>query len=100
MQSDLAFHTRFCIINFCRRTHFKEIDSFQSNNSLDSTKLWACGEDKIKVTQAMIYVFGMIENILGKGENACYQHFLLFPTKFSKRGFLRVVKTLGWVVKG
>ena len=27
-----------------------------------------------------------IENIVGKGENAGYQHFLLFPTMFSTRG--------------
>ena len=26
-------------------------------------------------------VFGMVENIVGKGENAGYQHFLLFPQK-------------------
>ena len=29
-------------------------------------------------------VLGMVENILGKGENAGYQHFLLFPKCFKK----------------
>ena len=35
----------------------------------------------------------MVENILGKGENAGYQHFLLFPKCFQKPsslGFLKV----------
>ena len=31
----------------------------------------------------MIFVFDRVENIVGKGENAGYQHFLLFPTMFS-----------------
>ena len=32
----------------------------------------------------MISVSGLIENIVGKGENAGYQHFLLFPQCFQK----------------
>ena len=32
----------------------------------------------------MIFVFDGIENIVGKGENAGYQHFLLFPRCFQK----------------
>ena len=30
-------------------------------------------------------VFGRVENIVGKGENVGYQHFLLFPQYFQKR---------------
>ena len=41
----------------------------------------------MNATQKLKYVLGRVENILGKGENAGYQHFLLFPTMFSK-GFL------------
>ena len=37
--------------------------------------------------------FGRIENIVGRGENAGYEHFLLFPTMFSKAFFLSVVKS-------
>ena len=37
----------------------------------------------------MIYVFDRAENIVGKGENAGYQHFLLFPTMFSKAFFFK-----------
>ena len=47
----------------------------------------------------MIYVFDGAENIVGKGENAGYQHFLLFPTMFSKGLVLRGVKSWDCVVK-
>ena len=30
----------------------------------------------------MIFIFDRVENIVGKGENAGYQHFLLFPQCF------------------
>ena len=32
----------------------------------------------------MIFVFERVENIEGNGENAGYQHFLLFPKCFQK----------------
>ena len=34
-----------------------------------------------------ISVFHRVENIVGKGENAGYQHFLLFPQCFEKAPF-------------
>ena len=34
----------------------------------------------------IISVFDRVENIVGKGENASYQHFLLFP-RFEKVSF-------------
>ena len=37
-----------------------------------------------KGTQKLKFVFGWVESILGKGENAGYQHFLLFPKCFQK----------------
>ena len=39
-------------------------------------------EDKINVTEQLKLVLGRTENIVGKGENAGYQHFLLFPQSF------------------
>ena len=33
----------------------------------------------------MKYILEKVENIVGKGENAGNQHFLLFPTMFSER---------------
>ena len=47
----------------------------------------------------MIFVLDRVENIVGKGENAGYQHFLLFPQCFQKASFLGVVKSRDCVVK-
>ena len=38
----------------------------------------------MKVAKIMIFVFDRVGNILGKGKNADYQHFLLFPQCFPK----------------
>ena len=57
------------------------------------TKLKALADDKINATETLKLVLGRIENVLGKGENAGYQHFLLFPKCFQKAFFLRVVKS-------
>ena len=35
----------------------------------------------------IISVFGSVENIVRKGENAGYKHFLLFPQCFEKASF-------------
>ena len=43
---------------------------------------------------------GWLENIVGKGENAGNQHFLLFPQFFQKASFLRDVKSWDCMVKG
>ena len=40
------------------------------------------------------------ENIEGKGDNADYQHFLLFPNGFQKAVFLWVFITWDCMVKG
>ena len=47
----------------------------------------AFADDIIKVPVKMEFVLDTVENIVGKGENAGYQHFLLshniFKTSFS-----------------
>ena len=45
-----------------------------------------------KVTEKLKFVFGRVENIVGKGENAGYQHFLVFPQCFLKVSFSRSLK--------
>ena len=42
----------------------------------DQSKLEGSADDKMNVTQKLKFIS---ENILGRGENAGYQHFLLFP---------------------
>ena len=39
----------------------------------------ALADDKMNVTENLKFDFGRVEKIVGKGENAGYQHFLLFP---------------------
>ena len=48
-------------------------------------------DDKLNVTEKTKVVFEMLENIVGKGENAGYQDLLLFPV-FSKCLFFKAVK--------
>ena len=53
-----------------------------------ATKFWtglnSFADNKLNVTLIMISVVDRVENIVGKGENAGYQHFLLFPQCFQK----------------
>ena len=51
---------------------------------LGLSKLKAFADDKLNVTQNAKVVYHRIENIVGKEENAGYQHFLLFPQCFQK----------------
>ena len=59
-------------------------------NSLPNDKVWnlskmkAFADDKINVTKNLKFVLIRVENIVGKGENADYWHFLLFPQYFQK----------------
>ena len=75
--------------------------SLQNDEILDWSKLKAFADDKLKCeNQKLKFDMGRVENIVGKGENGGYQHFLLFPTMFSKGLFFRVVKRRDCVVKG
>ena len=54
---------------------------------LDWFKLKAFADDKTNETEKVNFVVGRVENIVGKGENAGYRHFLLFPQCFQKSSF-------------
>ena len=41
-------------------------------------KALSLADNKISVTQKLKFVMRQVENILGKRENAGFQHFLLF----------------------
>ena len=58
---------------------------------LDLSKLKAFADDKINVTKQKFFL-GLVGNIVGKGENAGYQNFLLFPQCFQKKSFSRSLK--------
>ena len=61
---------------------------------LDVTKLETFADNKINAAQVMISVFDRVENMVGKGENDGYQHFLLFPQCFLKASFLGSLKVV------
>ena len=54
-------------------------------------------DDKITMTEKLTFFFGggRVENIVGIGENAGYQHFLLFPQCFQKVSCTGVLKGRG-----
>ena len=69
------------------------LNLFPDNKSLDWSRLKAFADNKLTVTQDIKVISHKIENIVGKEENAGYQHFLLFPQYFQKFFFLHCVKS-------
>ena len=52
----------------------------------------AFADNNLNVNQKFKFALGRVKNIVGKGENAGYQHFLLFPQCFQKAIFLGSLK--------
>ena len=71
-----------------------------NNKTPDWFELKTFADNKVEIAKMMIFVFDGVENIVGKGENAGYQHFLPFPQCFQKAFLLGVVKSRDCVVKG
>ena len=69
------------------------LNSLPNDKILDWSKLIAFADNKTNVTEKLKFVLGRVENIVGKGENAGYQHLLPFSTMFSNGFFLKVVKS-------
>ena len=64
-----------------------------NDKNVDLSKLKAFADDNLNVAEMMGFVFDREENIVGKRENAGYQHFLLSPQCFpnaSTSGSLKV----------
>ena len=55
------------------------INSLPNNKILGQSKMKDFADDNISVSQKLNFVLERVENIVGKGENAGNQHFLLFP---------------------
>ena len=55
----------------------------QRTKTFALTRLEVFADDKLQIVEIMISVFDRVEN-MGKGENAGYQYFLLFPQCFPK----------------
>ena len=79
---------------------FIDLHGFKSvvnHKILDMSKFKTFADDNM--ARIPKFVFQRIENILEKGENAVYQHFLFFPTLFSKLFFPGDVKNRDHAVK-
>ena len=66
------------------------INSLPNDRIVDFLKLKAFADNKITATQKLKFALGRVQNIVGKGENAGYQHFHLFPQCFQKATLLNV----------
>ena len=65
---------------FCFPRH--QLTLLLNGKFLDCSKLKAFADDKSNLAKRLKFDLGRVENISGKGENAGYQHFLLFPQCF------------------
>ena len=63
------------------------------NKMLALSKLKVFADDKLIVIQNSKVFFNRVENIVGTGENAGYQHFFFFPQYFQKAIFSRHQKS-------
>ena len=70
------------------------INTLPNNKTLDWFKLKAFSDDKINLAEKLKFVMGRVQNIVGKGENAGYQHFLLFPQCFLKASCTGLLKVM------
>ena len=74
-------------------TNLKRVPHIPNNIILDWSKAFTDHILVIKILKMMIFVFDKVEITVGKGENAGYQHFLLFTQCFQKAfysGWLKV----------
>ena len=68
------------------------VNPLPDDKILDWSKLKQSADDIFEFDVNSRKFFKLVENTMGKGEIACYEQFLLFPTVFSKGLFSRGVK--------
>ena len=67
--------------------HFSSFNFLPNDKILDWSKFKAPAYDNLYVAEMTTNVFDKVENVVGRGENAGIQHFLLFPQGFLKLSF-------------
>ena len=94
-----AFHIKQCFWElsffyflFISFTVFYTFNSLPNDKILDRFKLKAFVDYKLNVNEKLYFGLERVQNIVGKGENASYQHFLLFPQCFQKLSFSGIVQ--------
>ena len=75
-----------------RISEYHFFNSLANHKILDVTKLNELADNKLNVIQNFRFALARVENIVGKGANAGYQHFLLFPPCFQKSFYLLSLK--------
>ena len=68
------------------------VNSLPNDKILDWSKMNAFADNKINVSEKLKFESDWVDNNVGKGENAGYQHFLLFPQCFQEASFQRLLK--------
>ena len=69
------------------------------NKILDQFRLKKIADDKINLIQKLKFVYGWVENIVGKGKKCWLPAFSPFSTMLSEGIYLVIVKTQDRVVK-
>ena len=69
-----------------------KFNSSPNDKILDETKLESNCRREFKCGSNDLFLLDRPENIVGKGENAGYQHFLLFPQCFQKAASIGTLK--------
>ena len=83
-QKPFAIFIKFEIVICKLLSAWKSLNSLANDKILNRPKLKAFADDNLNVAKMMISLYDRVENIVGKGENAGYQHFLLFLQCFQK----------------
>ena len=68
------------------------VNSLANDKILDHSSLKDLADDTINVTYKMNLEIRRVENSVGKGKNAGYQHLLYFPHCFQKASLSRLLK--------
>ena len=79
-EENAVYQLKFFPILFTQKFFFL----FTERQNFRLVESRAFADDEISTTQNLKFVLGRVENFVGKGENADYQHFLLFPQCFQK----------------
>ena len=84
--------SRSTIKSTCKLSATTGNSTFYQTTKFEPDQLEAFADNKLNFAKMMISISNSVENIVGKGENAGYQHFLLFPQFFQKLSFLWSLK--------
>ena len=79
-------------MNYLISKPLQAVNSLPNIKILDQSNLNDFAGNKINKTYATKFVLGKVENSVEKGENAGYQHFLLFPHCFHKPALSGLLK--------